>query len=437
MKIPILNSEPELLRQIIRTFQKVNAGQPKLRRGLESDARLLPLAIERHQEALEFLNYQMPPLTLINFSDSRIDGFALVERIRSDPWLNHGGIIALYNDTATYDRVNALQHTNILIALEFTHIPTLLEKVLRVVSANKQILFQRAIHAHLLSTITGEFTLGMDILLVPCYANLVANYLGNVGLADPDFKYRVALVLTELLTNAIEHGNCGIGPEEKAALLDGEGSIQHLIDKRCQDPSIAQRTVSFHYDIQRDRSTYVIRDEGAGFDWRAHLARVGQPETLALHGRGILLARRTADQVQYNENGNEVTLRFTHRPPSVNLVPAALKDSEILECRPEDVIFRQGEESSFLYYVAEGEFRVEVDDMPIGRITPDDMLLGEMSFLLEETRSATVKAITCGRLIKISKESFVTIIKHQPYFGLFLSRLLAQRLHRLSHGILS
>jgi CRP-like cAMP-binding protein len=53
-----------------------------------------------------------------------------------------------------------------------------------------------------------------------------------------------------------------------------------------------------------------------------------------------------------------------------------------------------------------------------------------MSFLLEETRSATVIANTPGKLVKISKESLVNTIKRHPHYGMFLAKLLAQRLVR-------
>ncbi len=113
------------------------------------------------------------------------------------------------------------------------------------------------------------------------------------------------------------------------------------------------------------------------------------------------------------------------------------RDNEIVAVQPDDVVFHQGEESDFLYYVADGEYRVEVNGRHVANITPHDILMGEMSFLLEESRSATVTANTPGKLIKISKEDFINIIKNQPYYGLFLSKLIAKRLHRLSRGLLS
>ena len=103
-----------------------------------------------------------------------------------------------------------------------------------------------------------------------------------------------------------------------------------------------------------------------------------------------------------------------------------------MDFEPEEVVFREGEESTFLYYIAEGEFRVETNNRTLATMNPADILLGEMSFLLEESRSATVIANSAGKLIKISKETFVESIKAKPHYGLFLAKLIAQRLQRLS-----
>ncbi len=58
--------------------------------------------------------------------------------------------------------------------------------------------------------------------------------------------------------------------------------------------------------------------------------------------------------------------------------------------------------------------------------------MGEMSFLLSNRRSATVVAKGPCNLIKISKQDFVNLIKGSPHYGIFLARLLAQRLARLN-----
>jgi CRP-like cAMP-binding protein len=60
------------------------------------------------------------------------------------------------------------------------------------------------------------------------------------------------------------------------------------------------------------------------------------------------------------------------------------------------------------------------------------MFIGEMSFLLSNQRTATVVAKDGGTCIKVSKEDFVDLIKKNPHYGIFLARLLAQRLSRLN-----
>lgn len=432
MRIPVINSDPRMHAAIAEAMERSNAHTgPRRRRADHID--LLPHALGAYQQALDHISYQTPPLLLVNFSDPAVRPFELMEAIAHDPWLNHGGIVATYSDTETFERIGALQDANIIIALSREQIPGLLPTVLRILKTNTQILFQRTMQSGLISSITGSYTLGLDLQLVPCYANLVANYLYTMGLVDPPGKHNVALVLTEMLHNAIEHGSCEIGSAGKATYIDEPGGLTALVARRAAEPAIAGRKVYFQYEIRRDRSRFVIRDEGPGFDWRAYLdERDSTVDVLAEHGRGILLAHTVADELTYADEGREVTLVFNHLQAG-KAVPAALQDNEVVHCRAGDVIFREGEESSFLYYVSEGRYSVIVGGRRVATIRPDDMLMGEMSFLLEETRSATVIAEAPGKLIRISKEAFVDIIKNQPYYGLFLSKLLARRLNDLSH----
>jgi CRP-like cAMP-binding protein len=68
----------------------------------------------------------------------------------------------------------------------------------------------------------------------------------------------------------------------------------------------------------------------------------------------------------------------------------------------------------------------------VSTLSEEDIFLGEMSFLLEHRRTATVRATTNGRLIKVSKRAFVEAIKRKPHYALLLARLLAQRIERIN-----
>ena len=95
-----------------------------------------------------------------------------------------------------------------------------------------------------------------------------------------------------------------------------------------------------------------------------------------------------------------------------------------------DVVFEQGESSDFLYYISSGNFSVFHNNRNVGKLSPEDIFMGEMSFLLNNRRSALVKAESPGRLVKITRKSFVSVVKQYPHYGIFLSKLLARKLVR-------
>jgi len=432
MKLPVITTDRAIVDAVQGAVQALHHTNGESGRELVFE----PLSIDNAEQAIEYINYEMPQLVMLSFSDACLDGFDVMARIVADPWLNNAGIVAVYNDSATGERINGLENTNILYSLRIAEIPAQLPKVLAVIRRNSQILFHRAIQKDLISDITGEFVLDLDLLIIPLYANLIANYLFNIGFVDHARRHHVSLILTEMLANAIEHGNCAISYHEKGSHLETGEPMQRLVEQKAQDPAIAARKVYFSYEIHHSHSRYVIRDEGQGFDWRQYVDPDREIDFLASHGRGIWMTLKQAAKVEFNEPGNQVAIEFAHNLNTSNVLPSAFKGNQIIVVEPEQVIFRQGEESDYLYVVADGEYRVEIDGQRVATVTPADLLMGEMSFLLQDVRSATVIANTPGRLITISQQSFVDSIKHQPYYGLFIAKLLAQRLLRSNRNII-
>ncbi len=436
MKVPLISSDEALLEVVVEAFESLNRSAPATDSAVEG-VNFSAIQLSEPAAAIEHINYQTPPLILINFSDPGFDGFEIMDRVVADPWLNNGSIIAFHEDNDTLQKINELENTNIIISLSYAEAEYLMQKVLKVIQENQQILFQRAIQSDLAANVSGSFLLDSDVLMIPCYANLIANYLYNMGFVEAKKKNRISLSLVELLINGIEHGNCGITAEEKTRYLEGHGTIHGLIEEKAREPAVAAKRVTFQFDIGRHESNYVITDEGPGFDWKEFVDTEREVDLLSSHGRGILLSLNAADAISYNDKGNEVRITVTHQQNTGNTVPFVFQDHETVNVEPGDVVFRQGENSDFLYYVAEGEFRVEVNHKRLATITPADILMGEMSFLLQETRSATVTADTRGRLIKVSNRAFIDSIKSQPYFGLFLAKLLAKRLYTLGRTIVN
>ena len=433
MRIPLVNTDSELLSGVSDACGQLNREMERNGiRNVREHMHVVP--IHTSDDAIEYINYQMPQLIIINFSDSNINGMDIMHKIVADPWLNNGGIVALYDDLKTLNDINELENTNIVISSHKNEVKNQLYKILNVIMHNGQILFQRTIQKDLLSEMSGTFDIENDVTIISFYANLISNYLYNMGFIENQKKSAISLCFTEMLINAIEHGNCGITSQEKSEHLGKGETIHSLIEKKCRDLEICNRRVHFHYRIQADHSHYIIRDEGTGFEWHPYV-HAKEVDYRSEHGRGIWLTVNRVDSIDYNDIGNEVTMQVTHRLNVTNSVPGIFGESEVVEFQPGDYVFKQGEESTFLYYIAEGEYRVVVNETQIATVNSADIFIGEMAFLLEETRSAAVIATTPGKLIKIPKESFIRSIKNQPYYGIFLSKLLAERLQKLSEKI--
>ena len=146
------------------------------------------------------------------------------------------------------------------------------------------------------------------------------------------------------------------------------------------------------------------------------------------HGMGIRMSVGMVKNLRYNDKGNRVTFDIDTRKHTTNFTPVILKSQEIVWCNHMQVICKEGEETNNLFYISSGQYAVYVGNKLISVLTPNDVFIGEMAFLLDDRRSATVVSIGKGVLIKIPKMKFMQLIERYPYYGIFLSRLLASRL---------
>lgn len=377
---------------------------------------------------IQYLNYELPEIDIIDFSDESEEAGQAFREIKDDPWLHFGGSIIIYERQREEDLLNRLRGANIIAHVQKSRISQYLPRALRILSQHRSILFQRDLHALLQSKISGSFVIENDPFDVTIYSNLIANFLYNSNLLNIDQKYDCSAALMELLYNAIEHGNCLIGSAEKKAWLEGGKDIMDLIREKARQPQVQKKRVHLEYRITPERSFFTIRDEGPGFDWRSALKV--QATADALHGRGILIAQNYLSDLKYNERGNEVSFEIPHLQET-NVIPRVFSAQEEVVVKDGDVVFRQGETSSHLYYIIAGKYDIIANDRKVSTLAPSDIFLGEMSFLLNNRRSATVVAVGPGRLMRISKESFINAIKEHPHYGIFLARLLAQRLDQV------
>lgn len=96
----------------------------------------------------------------------------------------------------------------------------------------------------------------------------------------------ILIALTEAVNNAIHHGN-------------------------ALDPS---KQVLLGYVMDGNKVTFIVSDEGPGFD-HEHLPDPTDPQNIEKpHGRGVFLMRALSDSVEFSDNGATVAISFSLTP---------------------------------------------------------------------------------------------------------------------------
>lgn len=128
----------------------------------------------------------------------------------------------------------------------------------------------------------------------------------------PD-KLGAAIGLAELMLNAVEHGNLGIGYAEKGRLL-AANTLTEEIERRLAAPEFSGRRAELEFTHEVTQLRFTIRDEGPGFDWTRYLD-LDPARAFDANGRGIAMARQLAfASLEYREPGNQVTAVLPLRP---------------------------------------------------------------------------------------------------------------------------
>jgi len=132
-------------------------------------------------------------------------------------------------------------------------------------------------------------------------ANSLGAFLAKL-FPDPE---RVTVGLSELLVNAVEHGNLEISYEEKGRLQD-EGALNREVARRLALERFAGRTAEVVFSRRTDAVSVIIRDQGLGFDPGPFL-KIDPDRAFHTHGRGIAIANLMSfDRLEFRDEGREV-----------------------------------------------------------------------------------------------------------------------------------
>jgi CRP/FNR family cyclic AMP-dependent transcriptional regulator len=91
------------------------------------------------------------------------------------------------------------------------------------------------------------------------------------------------------------------------------------------------------------------------------------------------------------------------------------------------LIIHEGGTTGHLYVLIEGRLEVVKGDTVVAIITEPGAVLGEMSVLLDQPHTATVRAASASTIYEISDAA--SFLRDQPAVALLIAQLLAQRLN--------
>lgn len=229
-----------------------------------------------------------------------LDGIALLKRMKGDPRFADVPVV-MQTAAAAPDQVREGLAAGAYYYLTKPYEPETLCAVVRAAIQDRQALVSAKTRADsfeqafsLLSEIEFRFRTLDEVAQI---SNVLASLCPN--------PQNVIFGLSELMTNAVEHGNLGISYREKTLLLM-ENDWKAEVDRRLALPQFKDNVAAVRFSRSDDGLRFTIADQGKGFEWQRYLdfdpTRVFDP-----NGRGIAMALKTSfSDLDYRGSGNVV-----------------------------------------------------------------------------------------------------------------------------------
>ena len=116
----------------------------------------------------------------------------------------------------------------------------------------------------------------------------------------------VVMGISELLINAVEHGNLGLSYAEKSS-LKRDDCWRPEIDRRAALATNIEKEVKLQFERDERSITLRVIDQGNGFDWQSFL-EIEPERAFDPNGRGIALARLLSFSTLIYEGGGNTAV---------------------------------------------------------------------------------------------------------------------------------
>ncbi len=244
-----------------------------------------------------------PDLYQLIVTDKRMpnmNGLELAARVRADRRFANIPVIMQTGDTSHDEFLNGIK-AGVYYYLSKPYDERTLLALVRgaLIERERKDIFERRLSSQQDALVM--FTKGETAVRTPVEAQNAAFLLGSL-FPRPELAVSG---LYELMLNAIEHGNLGIGYKDKGKLLS-EGQWEQEVERRLQMPEHKDKKVGISFDKAGGEIAVLIADEGPGFEWQGYL-EIEPSRATHSNGRGIAKASLLSfDRLEFLAKGNEV-----------------------------------------------------------------------------------------------------------------------------------
>lgn len=283
-----VDDNPTALHLLVSVMEKNNYEVEQARNGVEA------------MDAL-YANPEKFDALLLDRLMPEMDGMEVTRKILADPVLK---FIPIIMQTAA-DRPEEISEGIKAGVFYYLTKPIERKTLLSVVSAAVNEIQQRRILQAEMRR--NRMSFGLIEVLKSRFASIeegksLASFLANC-FPDPE---RALTGISELLVNAVEHGNLAINYEEKTMLMHAN-SWHEEVERRLQAPEYRDKKVLVIFEKRDDIYYLQVTDEGKGFNWK-NFMEFDPSRASHNHGRGIAMANKLSfDRLVYNKQGNQVT----------------------------------------------------------------------------------------------------------------------------------
>ena len=278
----------------------------------ELDRRLLQAHLKKTECVTEFARDGLEAWTMLDRDPDRFDlvlldrtmprmnGLELLARMKADPRCRTIPVILQTAHVGREEMIEGIR-AGAYYYLTKPYDSEMLQTVVRTAAADRAEMKALQLRLRKGLQVLGLLNVAELSLRTIDEASDVATVLAS---ACPDPSAAI-IGLTELLVNAVEHGNLEIGYEEKSQLR-ASGTWDVEVRRRLELPENISKRVAVKFERTDGGIRFTIRDDGSGFEWKQFL-EIDPTRAFHTHGRGILMARHFSfSAIEYHGAGNEV-----------------------------------------------------------------------------------------------------------------------------------